>query len=272
MTKPTIATLVVLGVIALAALVVYANRPPDPLKFDAADILQGTTEDGIFSDDAIDMVVEELRAIHAEAPELREMQPHGARASSMIMIKLTDEAGAIFDDGVPLVRRPEMSSRYVLGLLARWLRNDTWAPERFTLYGCGGLGIKDFDALCKTLPVRSVTLLRGMSLLSSTDLLLEFSEPIDRKLARRFEALPSVKSAASDAPLGGGDSISRKESEGVIGYEFRHGWGDCPAGCLSHESYCFELRRTDDGIRVDRVSELDGKQCVSPSSFRSHGF
>lgn len=88
---------------------------------------------------------------------------------------------------------------------------------------------------------------------------------------RRFDALPSVRSVGWNWPIGDGDSIVRKESEGVIRYEFWHGWGDCPPGCISRESYCFELRRTDEGIHVDRVSEADGTRCVSPSSFRRHG-
>ena len=100
-------------------------------------------------------------------------------------------------------------------------------------------GNADFDALNATLGVQKVRW-------SVWSLKLYFDPRLNLRVAREaYSMVEGVREVRGD-PLLGVSADIKAFKQGETWYViFWNGWGDCPAGCLYHELFCFTVRGTD---------------------------
>lgn len=60
-------------------------------------------------------------------------------------------------------------------------------------------------------------------------------------VVKEFEKLKSVKSANVDRAIGNSMNILLKRNGTKASLSFKRGWGDCPAGCIHHQIWEFEV-------------------------------
>lgn len=98
---------------------------------------------------------------------------------------------------------------------------------------------------------------------------LEFADPYNPSLvAPEYDAVESVLLAEPDGIIGDGDDIYATE---VGRYTFKHGWGDCPAGCIKAHFWVYTVQ----GSLVQLVDEYGddftaASDTASPGSLKSY--
>ena len=104
-------------------------------------------------------------------------------------------------------------------------------------------GYAEFDALNAKLGVQKVRLGRGF-LRAVT---LFFDERLNLRVASEaYSMVKGVRRAkAGGGPLGESININAFKQGATWYFIFRHGWGDCPAGCVYYERFCFTVKGTD---------------------------
>lgn len=89
---------------------------------------------------------------------------------------------------------------------------------------------------------------------------LQFAEPLNtRLLEEEFEAIEGVEDAEQEVFFGDGDRAFLVRETGL--YIFRHGYGDCPSGCINQDVVYYQVA---DG----QVTELDVEDAKALSGFR----
>lgn len=105
----------------------------------------------------------------------------------------------------------------------------------------------------------TVTRFRLWNSLKSGWLDIEFDEPLNtRLLADEFESIEGVQSVSLNDFIGDGNRAFYIPATGL--YIFRHGYGDCPAGCIYQDVYYYQV---EDGT----VTELDVEDAKALSGF-----
>jgi hypothetical protein len=61
-------------------------------------------------------------------------------------------------------------------------------------------------------------------------------------ISKKFEPIEGVIYAEPDGCLGDGNDITGSIKSDYIEYNFSHGWGDCPAGCISRHYWLFRVQ------------------------------
>jgi hypothetical protein len=59
------------------------------------------------------------------------------------------------------------------------------------------------------------------------------------RLAELYSQLPGVETTGPNYIIGDGSSVYARQALDGMTYLFRHGWGDCPNGCLNNEYWYF---------------------------------
>ena len=59
------------------------------------------------------------------------------------------------------------------------------------------------------------------------------------RLAELYGALPGVETTSPNYIIGDGSNVYARQTSDGITYLFRHGWGDCPSGCIYSEYWYF---------------------------------
>lgn len=74
------------------------------------------------------------------------------------------------------------------------------------------------------------------------------------RLVEFYEALPSVEYASPGYVCFDGSAYYVRFIDGGVAYLFRHGWGDCPSGCIYSEFWYFRVRG---GVDVEYAGYWD---------------
>ena len=61
-------------------------------------------------------------------------------------------------------------------------------------------------------------------------------------ISKKFKPIDGVRYAEPDGCAGDGNDITGGIESEYIEYNFSHGWGDCPAGCISRHFWKFNVR------------------------------
>jgi len=89
---------------------------------------------------------------------------------------------------------------------------------------------------------------------------IEFESPLHpERLEELFEALHSIEYADVNSIAGDGDDITRVAENR---YVFRHGYGDCPAGCIYEIEWVFEIGEGQ-AVLLSRTSSGGGTDAPS---------
>ena len=60
-------------------------------------------------------------------------------------------------------------------------------------------------------------------------------------ISKKFEPIDGVRYADPDGCAGDGNNITGSIESEYIEYNFSHGWGDCPAGCINRHYWLFHV-------------------------------
>ena len=101
-------------------------------------------------------------------------------------------------------------------------------------------GYAEFDALNAKLGVQKVLLGRGLVVT------LFFDKRLNLRVASEaYSMVKGVRRAkAGGGPLGISTNIRASKQGETWYFIFHNGWGDCPAGCVYYERFCFTVRGT----------------------------
>ena len=107
-------------------------------------------------------------------------------------------------------------------------------------------GYAEFDALNAKLGVQEVLL--GGDFLRAV--ILFFDERLNLRVASEaYSMVKGVRRAKAEVQVGGSIDIQAFKQRETWYFIFRHGWGDCPAGCVYQEIFCFTVT----GTAVERI-------------------
>ena len=113
---------------------------------------------------------------------------------------------------------------------------DKQGPFRFVT------GYAEFDALNAKLGVQKVLLGNPISM----NLILYFDKPLNLKVAREaYSMMEGVDRTSVDYPPAISIDIKAFKQGETWYVIFRNAWGDCPAGCIHEELFCFTVTGTD---------------------------
>jgi len=102
----------------------------------------------------------------------------------------------------------------------------------------GDTGIVGLDKLNAKYGVKSVS-----AFFSTGLLLVKFKKPMNiAALSEDYAAIPEIQAVEQNQILGGGDEIQLKQDNQVWLFTFKHGWGDCPSGCINKHYFFFSYR------------------------------
>ena len=103
-------------------------------------------------------------------------------------------------------------------------------------------GYAEFDALNAKLGVQEVLL--GGDFLRAV--IFFFDERLNLRVASEaYSMVKGVQRAKAEGPLGTSTDIQAFKQGETWYFIFRNGWGDCPAGCVYQELFCFTVTGTD---------------------------
>ena len=102
-------------------------------------------------------------------------------------------------------------------------------------------GYAEFDALNAKLGVQKVLLGGDFFRVVS----LFFDERLNLRVASEaYSMVKGVRRAEAEVKVGESIDIKAFKQGATWYFIFRHGWGDCPAGCVYYERFCFTVRGT----------------------------
>ena len=113
-------------------------------------------------------------------------------------------------------------------------------------------GYAEFDALNAKLGVQKVLLGYG----SLRAVILFFDERLNLRVASEaYSMVKGVRRAEAEVNVGESIDIKAFKQGSTWYFIFRHGWGDCPAGCVYYEHFCFTVR----GTAVERIPTVQAQ-------------
>ena len=188
----------------------------------ADQILQRETEDFFFDTAQRNQLIEEIRqvlsAIRAAYPPMNEIHAEENANPGVLVVSLERDFYEIVEN----------------------MLQDKQGPFRFET------GYAEFDALNAKLGVQVVKL--GPA--RSRSLIFLFDERLNLRVASEaYLMVEGVEYAYSHGPLGISADIEAFKQAGTWYFIFLNGWGDCPAGCIYQELFCFTVTGTD----VERI-------------------
>lgn len=209
-----------ISVIAVLAAVLpccaeQASAPVSREELDASILSQGTSKDGFINQQVQAQMLAALKAIRAKFPETAKIHALPSFALDTLNVRLTQAGQMIIE------RKVKMTS-------------DSRRDELIT----GQTGIRELDKLNAKYGVKSVS-----AFFFTDTLLLTFKNPMDiPALTKIYAAIPEVQAVAGDRTLGDGDEIQLKRDDQIWQFSFKHGWGDCPSGCINKQYFFFSYR------------------------------
>ena len=103
-------------------------------------------------------------------------------------------------------------------------------------------GYAEFDALNAKLGVQEVLLVGDFLRV----VIFFFDERLNLRVASEaYSMVKGVQRVAAEGPLGTSTDIQAFKQGETWYFIFRNGWGDCPAGCVYQELFCFIVTGTD---------------------------
>lgn len=194
---------------------VVAQRSTPTDRQDATLLLQGTSptpEIDLARIAEIEKWLGRIRNAHPEVAEIHQMMGHSAGLASVIL-------------------QPEANKR--LEELVEWkIVDGGWETGMPALDKIGAeLGVRFGHG-----PVKNMWC-------------IGFAKEYDViAVCRRYEALAEVKHAFANPFPGDGDEIFLRQSGTKLNFVFKHGWGDCTAGCINNHFHYFEVDSKADKI------------------------
>lgn len=193
---------------------------------DAYSLLLGKYSDGFIPGMAVNTILGELRAIRTAAPEVAEVHDSGPFDLREILVH--DVAGL----------RPASRSGHQRETMIHRMALNPLAT-----------GIPGLDELNKKFGAIKIEDNYGY-------LMIRFSRPIDIGRVVEFYRSRLGSHFQPNHVVGDGDHIQRIQRAGLpVHYVFTIGSGDCPAGCIEHAYYHFNIYPQGRGFRVEKTHE-----------------
>jgi hypothetical protein len=191
------------------------STPMSAEAFDALVLSQGTSTDGFINQEMEAKIRGALKAIRSKFPETANLHARPSFALDTLAVGLTKQGQDV------IKRKVKMTE-------------DSPKEEPIT----GDTGIVKLDQLNAKYGATSVTAFYSPALL-----FVRFKKPMDIPvLIKIYAAIPESQATEGDEAMGDGDEIHLKRDNQVWLFAFKHGWGDCPAGCINNQYFFFSYR------------------------------
>lgn len=198
---------------------------------EALILIQGHTEDGFIDEELKEKIIEALRAIRSEYPDMEKIQARPMFGMSSLDLELIEEAGKIIEKKVKIKAKQASNDRQ---------------QRHWRIFGISfedETGIGEIDKLNKKYGVKSWSSNIGLRE-SGGHLSLNFSVPMDiATLKDIYESSPEVENAFLSGGCLDGDEIFFLPKGDSWHFVFKHGWGDCPSGCINNHYYYFTFNK-----------------------------
>ena len=205
-----------------------SNHHRRPFFDEGQLLIQGHTNDGFIDTLVTREIVKCLDAIRAEYPEVSEIKARHRYDLRTLMMELNDEANLILAKKI----KPDTSAK---------LKNIPKRPYSRILGKTieMPLGIEEIDELNEKYGASYCR--SSIGIIESGGILrIIFEQPMDLKVLETiYTALPSVNHTFIGGSAGDGDDIFFIPNGDSLHFVFKHGWGDCPSGCIYNHFYYF---------------------------------
>ena len=243
-------------------------KSPTETNVEALILIQGHTKDGFIDIELIEEINEGLRAIRSHYPEMENILARHRFSIRSLNLELSGKARKIIKSKVK--KKSKKTS-------------DEWEKSHNRIHGISfeeELGIGEIDELNTKYGVESWSSNIGLDE-SSDYLTLNFNAPMDIwTLKDIYSSLPMVERVLLDPSIGDGDEIFFLPRGDSLLFAFKHGWGDCPSGCINNHYYYYTYVKSDHNVikegelppdrsRSDEIYRLSIPKWLSVSSFTS---
>ncbi|OAD22096.1 secreted protein [Candidatus Thiomargarita nelsonii] len=187
----------------------YLKSKYTRLELDAIALSQGSSKDGFVNERLIVKIVKALKTIQSEYPEVGQIHSDGQHALNSLIIGLTKDAKKIFERKAEIVEK------------------------NFSEYVEGKTGIQRLDEFNAKYKAASIRLVFDF-------LIVEFQYPMDISvLSKMYETIPEVAYVETNGIVGDRYEIFLIQKGKHWHFVFKHGRGDCPAGCIYEHYYYY---------------------------------
>ena len=221
---------------------------------EALILIQGHTEDGFIDSALMDKINEALRAIRSEYPEMEEIHARLLFDTRSLTLKFTEETEEVVAKMVK-TKADEVDNEKQ----RRFWRTYGVPFETET-------GIDELDKLNEKYGVKSWQSNIGLRESYGT-MKLNFDIPMDvATLKDIYESLPVVENIYYSPTMGDGDEIFFLPKGDSLHFVFKHGWGDCPSGCINNHYFYYTY--IIDNQKVIKEGELPADKSRSGGIYR----